>query len=162
MDSRPAVTPCVFYKDPIAAMKWLERAFGFETATLVLDAEGRVGHAEMTFRGAPVEIAGEWSGPQLGGASMKSPASLGGAGTQFIRISLDDGIDAACERARTAGARITQEPQDQFYGARTFRAMDPEGHVWNFGQAVSTPSVSEMETASGLKFHKSLEEAGRG
>jgi uncharacterized glyoxalase superfamily protein PhnB len=162
MDTRPAVVPVVFYQDPIAAMRWLEQAFGFETTTLVTDAEGRVGHAEMNFRGSPVEIGGEWAGPPLGGAAMKSPASLGGVGTQFLRISLDDGLDAHCERARAAGARITQEPQDQFYGARTFRAMDPEGHIWNFAQEIGQPSVDEMEKATGLKFHTSLAEANHG
>jgi uncharacterized glyoxalase superfamily protein PhnB len=162
MPARPAVVPVVFYQDPIAAMRWLEAAFGFETTTLVTDADGRVGHAEMDFHGSPVEIGGEWAGPQLGGAAMKSPKSLGGVGTQFLRLSLADGLDAQCERARAAGARITQEPEDQFYGARTFRAMDPEGHVWNFAQAIGERSVQEMERATGLKFHSSLEEVGHG
>jgi uncharacterized glyoxalase superfamily protein PhnB len=156
---RPPIVSCVFYKDPIAAMRWLEQAFGFETTQLVVDAEGRVGHAEMSFRGSPVEIAGEWAGPQLGGAAMKSPESLQGAGTQFIRVSVDGGIDEHCARARAAGARITQEPEDQFYGARTFRARDPEGHVWNFSQEIGQPSVEEMERATGLKFNKSLADA---
>src|SRR3569833_2786939 len=100
MTERPALVACVFYKDPIAAMKWLEAAFGFETTVLLTDAEGNVGHAEMEFRGAPVGIGGEWAGPQLGGAAMKSPTSLGGAGTQFMRVQLGEGLDDHCARAR--------------------------------------------------------------
>jgi uncharacterized glyoxalase superfamily protein PhnB len=156
MSGRPAIVPCVFYKEPIAAMKWLEAAFGFETTSLVVDAQGRVGHSEMEFRGSPVEIAGEWAGPQLGGAAMTSPANLGGASTQFLRVAIESGLDDHCQRARAAGARITQEPEDQFYGSRTYRAMDPEGHIWNFGQETRVPSIEEMEKASGLKFHTSL------
>jgi uncharacterized glyoxalase superfamily protein PhnB len=159
MAPRPAVVPCVFYKDPIAAMKWLEAAFGFETTTLLTDAQGNVGHAEMEYLGSPIGVAGEWAGPQLGGAAMKAPASLGGAGTQFLRITLPEALDAHCERARAAGAAITQEPQDQFYGARTYRARDPEGHVWNFSQEVRVVSEGEMEAASGLKHRASLDEA---
>lgn len=162
MADRPALIACVFYKDPIAAMKWLEKAFGFETTTLLTDAQGKVGHAEMEFRGAPVSIGAEWSGPQLGGARMESPASLGGAGSQFMRVELIEGLDAHCERARGAGARITAEPEDQFYGARTYRAMDPEGHIWNFSQEVRVVSSEEMEAASGLKFATSLQGAGHG
>jgi uncharacterized glyoxalase superfamily protein PhnB len=143
-------------------MKWLEQAFGFETTSLVIDAQGRVGHSEMDFRGSPVEIAGEWSGPQIGDAPMRSPASLGGASSQFLRISLESGLDGHCARARAAGARITQEPEDQFYGSRTYRAMDPEGHVWNFDQPTHVPTIAEMEQASGLTFHTSLAEAGHG
>jgi uncharacterized glyoxalase superfamily protein PhnB len=156
MDPRPAVVPCVFYRDPVAAMSWLEAAFGFETTTLLTDAQGNVAHAEMEVAGSPINFGGEWEGPQLGAASMKAPASLGGAGTQFLRIALADGLDAHCERARAAGARITQEPEDQFYGARTYRAMDPEGHVWNFSQEVRAVSKDEMERASGLKLRTSL------
>jgi uncharacterized glyoxalase superfamily protein PhnB len=154
-----AVVPCVFYKDPIAAMRWLEAAFGFETALVLTDAEGRLGHGEMTFLDYPITFGGEWSGPQLGGAAMKSPASLGGVGTQFVRLHLPEGLDDHCARARAAGARITQEPEDQFYGARTCRAMDPEGHIWTFSQLVKQVSLEEMDKASGLKHRTSLKEA---
>lgn len=148
-----AFTPSVFYRDPLAAMRWLEAAFGFETSLLVTDQAGHVGHAQMTYAGGVVDIGGEWSSPELlGPASLKSPASLGGVGTQFVRVRLASGLDAHCERARAAGARITQEPQDQFYGDRTYRALDPEGHVWNFSEAVAEVSVAQMERASGLKF----------
>ena len=157
MAERPAIVSTAFYKDPIAAMRWLEQAFGFETTTLVTDSDGKVGHAEMSFRGAPVGIGAEWGGDMLGGAQMKSPANLQGCGTQFIRVALDKGLDAHCARARAAGARITAEPQDQFYGARTYRAMDPEGHVWNFSQEVRVVSGEEMEAVSGLKVRTSLE-----
>lgn len=158
MSERPAIVPVVFYKDPIAALKWLEKAFGFETTVLLTDGQGNVGHSEMTFLNSVISVGGEWAGPQLGGASMKAPASLDGAGTQFLRIALPEGLDAHCERARAAGARITAEPEDQFYGDRTYRAMDPEGHIWNFSQSVRVVSGEEMEKASGLKISTSLEE----
>ena len=77
MADRPAIVSCVFYKDPIAAMKWLEKAFGFETTTLFTDADGNLGYAEMEFRGAPISIGGEFGGPLLGGAQMKSPLAFG-------------------------------------------------------------------------------------
>lgn len=157
MAERPALVACVFYKDPIAAMKWLETAFGFETTMLLTDAEGNLGHAEMEFRGAPISIGGEFGGELLGGVQMKSPLNLEGNSAQFMRVALADGIDAHCEQARAAGARITAEPADQFYGARTYRALDPEGHVWNFSQEVRVVPDEEMERASGLKIRTSLE-----
>ena len=30
-----AFTPALFYKDPMAALAWLEKAFGFETTMLI-------------------------------------------------------------------------------------------------------------------------------
>ncbi len=74
-------------------------------------------------------------------------------------MALDSGIDAHCARAEAAGARITQRPEDQFYGARVYRALDPEGHVWNFDQAIAAVSNADMEKASGLSIKTSLQEA---
>ena len=148
-----SVMPVVFYRDPFAALDWLERAFGLEMGLVVTDQEGRIGHAELRWRGDAIGVGGEWAAPELlGPASLKSPASLDGVGTQFLRLFLDDGIDAHCERAKAAGARIIQAPTTQFYGDRTYRALDLEGHVWNFAQKVAELTVAEMEDASGLTF----------
>jgi uncharacterized glyoxalase superfamily protein PhnB len=150
-------TPVVFYRDPLAALKWLEEAFGFETTMLVTDESGAVGHAEMGFAGGRIGIGGEFASPEiLGTAAMKSPASTGGVGTQFIRVAMGDGIDEHCERARAAGARVTQPPSNQFYGARVYRALDLEGHVWCFDQPIDEVSVADMEKASGLTIRTSL------
>jgi uncharacterized glyoxalase superfamily protein PhnB len=156
---QPTFVPTVFYKDPIAALKWLESAFGFETTTLVTDAEGKVGYSEMTFRDGIVSVGGEWEGPPIGPARMRSPASLDGMGTQFIRIHMADGLDDHCAAAKAAGARILAEPEDQFYGARVYRAMDPEGHVWNFSQEVREVAIADQEAATGLKIRTKLQEA---
>jgi uncharacterized glyoxalase superfamily protein PhnB len=160
--TRPTFVPAVFYKDPIAALKWLERVFGFEIATLVTDPEGRLAHSELTFQGGALNVGGEWEGAIVGPARMRSPAAVEGVNTQFIRVHLEEGLDAHCEHARAAGARITDEPADQFYGSRTYRVVDPEGHVWNFSQDVRVVTGDEMEKVTGLKIHTSLAEAGHG
>jgi uncharacterized glyoxalase superfamily protein PhnB len=157
-----AFKPTAFYRDAMAALHWLEAAFGFETTTLVTEPSGRVGYSEMSFLGSTVSINSEFSGEIIGGARMVSPLEVEGRGTQFIRVQLPDGLDAHCERARAAGARITQEPHDQFYGERTYRALDLEGHVWNFAQRIAEPSIAEMEQATGLKMTTSLKGADHG
>jgi uncharacterized glyoxalase superfamily protein PhnB len=152
-----AFTPAVFYRDPLAALAWLEAAFGFETSLVVTGPDGSVGHAAMTFQGSGFDIGGEWASPELiGPAALKSPASLGGVGTQFVRVSLEGDLDAHCARARAAGARITQAPANEFYGARTYRALDLEGHVWTFQQTLEDVSLAEMERRSGLSIREKL------
>lgn len=147
------LTPTAFYRDPKAALQWLERAFGFEVSTLLTDAEGNIAHAEMAYRGANIGVAGEWTvGRTDVPARALSPSSIGDVVTQFVWVEVDGDIDAHCDRAKDAGARIIEEPKDQFYGARTYRALDLEGHVWNFRQAVREVSQDEMEAATGLKF----------
>ena len=158
----PTFTPAVFYKDPLAAIAWLQRVFGFDVASLITDPEGRLAHSELTFRGGTLNVGGEWEGSIVGPARMRSPATVEGINTQFLRIHLKDGLDAHYEHARAEGANITAEPEDQFYGSRTYRVVDLEGHVWNFSQDVRVVSTEEMEAATGLKFHTSLADAGRG
>jgi uncharacterized glyoxalase superfamily protein PhnB len=155
------ITPVLFYRDPIAAIRFLEAAFGFETTMLLTDAQGRLGHSELQYAGEAISVSSEMeSVALLGPARMRSPSSLEGAGTQFLRVVVVEPIDEHCARARDAGARITQAPEDQFYGDRTYRALDPEGHVWNFSQKVRDVSIAEMEASTQLKASTSLAELG--
>jgi len=40
--------------------------------------------------------------------------------------------------------------EEQFYGDRTYRARDFEGHCWSFGQPVRAVTREEAEQASGF------------
>jgi uncharacterized glyoxalase superfamily protein PhnB len=156
----PTFQASVFYRDPMAALRWLEATFGFETTSLVTEPNGRLAHSEMSFLGGAVNINSEFAGPIIGEARMVSPLETEGRCTQFLRVHLPEGLDAHYARAKAAGARITQEPEDQFYGERTYRVVDPEGHVWTFAQAVAQPTLEEMERASGLTMATSLKGVG--
>ena len=136
----------LFYQDPKAALAWLEKAFGFELTMLLEDAEGNVAHSQMSFGNGYVMIGQEWS------ADHRSPKSVGGKNTQTVHIQLDTDIDAHFERAKAAGAVIDAEPTTQFYGDRTYRCRDPEGHIWTVSQTVASVSREEAEAASGLKI----------
>ncbi len=150
IDDRSIFRASVVYRDDRAALEWLEKAFGFETALVITDDAGAIVHAEMKYRGALVMIAREFM------ADAKSPASLGGRNTQMLHVHVDTDIDAHCARARAAGATILADPSDQFYGDRTYRAMDPEGHIWVFAQTVKVVTLDEMAAASGLKLRETL------
>jgi uncharacterized glyoxalase superfamily protein PhnB len=147
---RSTFGPAIFYKDPRAALEWLEKAFGFETTLLITDDNGNPVHAEMSFGDGYIMVGYEWH------ERAKSPLSIAGANTQNVHVQLTEDIDAHCERARAAGARIEQEPETQFYSDRTYRAVDPEGHMWTFAQTVKVMSQDEWAAASGLKVTNSL------
>jgi len=145
MPHRPAFIPSVVYKDNRAALTWLQDAFGFEINEVLTDGKDNIVHAEMRHDDGVVMISSEFA------VWAKSPASIGGSNTQRVHVRLREGIDAHCERARQAGATIAMEPADQFYGDRTYIAVDLEGHHWTFGQAVKKVSLADMERATGLK-----------
>ena len=141
---RPVFTSALYYRDPMAAIDWLELAFGFTRSLLITDRKGRFGHAEMRCGDGVLMVGGEWA------AFTASPASLDGKNTQSVHVLLAQDLDAHCARARAAGAAIVQEPEDQFWGDRTYRAQDPEGHVWTFCQVVRVVSREDAERDSGL------------
>lgn len=144
----PAFIPALFYRDAFAALDFLERAFGFESTMVLTDEQGNLAHSQMGYGGGTIMVGTEWSD------DTRSPASLGGKTSQSIHVRVDD-VDAHCARARAAGAEILMEPSDQFYGDRSYRARDPEGHLWSFSQAVRDVSRADAEKASGLKIESS-------
>lgn len=139
------LSSAVSYLDPKAAFRWLEQAFGFEPLMVILDENENLLHSEMTYGESVVMVGSEWS------ADHKSPKSLGGKNTQTVHVQLarGDDIDAHCEHARKAGAEILQEPDTQFYGDRTYRARDPEGHIWTFGVTMKEMAPAEWDKAIG-------------
>lgn len=142
---RPAFISSIIYKDNRAALKWLQSAFGFEASEVLTAANGDIVHAEMSHGDGIVMIGSEFA------EWAASPASIGGKNTQRVHVRLERGIDEHFARARQAGAE-TSEPADQFYGDRTYMAVDLEGHHWTFSQSVRNTSREEMEQASGFKY----------
>ena len=139
------LSSAVCYVDAKAAYKWLEQAFGFEPLFVILDENENLAHSEMSYGESVVMVGNEWS------ADHKSPKSLDGKNTQTVHVQLakGDDIDAHCERARKAGAEILMAPEDQFYGDRSYRARDPEGHIWTFSVTVKQMTPAEWDAAAG-------------
>lgn len=143
----PTFVPSVTYRDPRAAVQWLADAFGFELTMEIADPAGDplMEHREMSCAGSGrVMIGGKWDD------RTASPLDVDGRGTQAVHVAIETDVDAHCATARAAGAEILAEPSDQFYGDRTYRVLDCEGHVWSFSQAVRTVSRAEAETAIGM------------
>src|SRR5690606_30919157 len=137
--SRPTFGSAIACKDPAAALQWLEQAFGFDVNMMIEDEAGKLVHSAIGLRDGYIMVGDEWA------ANIKAPASTEGANTQRLSVHLPSGIDAHCERARAAGARITMEPADMAYGARSYLAVDPEGHEWDFSMPLDVPESAMQE-----------------
>lgn len=141
---RQAMVASIVYRDPRAALAWLEASFGFVRSMVIRMADGSIAHAEMQFGGGYVMIGPDWV------SHCASPLATDGRNTQSVHVTLESGLDAHCARARQAGATILREPQDQFYGDRVYAAADLEGHVWSFAQTMRHLTREEAIAASGL------------
>lgn len=119
------IIPYLGYRDCPGALDFLHRAFGFEERFRMPMPDGRIGHAEMALVDNVIFLATAWKE-----AGQLSPLDLGGVHT-LIHCYVDD-VDGHYLAARAAGAILIGEPEDQFHGARSYRALDPEGHRWIF------------------------------
>lgn len=148
------LSSAVCYQDSKAAFRWLEEAFGFEPLFVLLDAGGNLAHSKMGYGASTIMVGYEWSDDH------KSPQSLGGKNTQTVHVQLAVGedIDAHCEIARAAGAAIIAEPETQFYGDRSYRAKDPEGHIWTFGVTVEAKGADEWDAEGGFTTKTRLDD----
>lgn len=126
----PRITPHLFYDDVAAAIDWLVKAFGFEIRLRMTDNDGAVVHGDLEVADSLVMVGLASESPSRG-----TPRSLGGKVSQRLYIFVDD-VEAHYERARNAGAKITSELAEQFYGDRVYECMDPEGHRWKFAQHI--------------------------
>lgn len=150
-EPRPSISSALSYKDPKGALRWLEQAFGFEPSMVILGPNDELVHSEMRFGDGTIMVGSEWS------PMHKSPANIGGLNTQTVHVQLNEDVDGHCERARKAGATIAMEPTTQFYGDRTYRAVDPEGHIWSFGQTVQRMTSAEWDAGMpGIKTRTRL------
>jgi uncharacterized glyoxalase superfamily protein PhnB len=136
----------VYYADPDRALDWLTEAFGFERVMVLRDDAGTLVHSEMMFGDGQIMIGSPWAD------FVGTPAGVGGKNTQFLHVKIDGDLEAHCARAKAAGAKVLREPEDQFYGDRTYLAQDFEGHVWSFAKPVKAVTREEAEAATGLKI----------
>lgn len=138
-----AITPYLYYEDVDGALKFLSKAFGFRKyGQTMLGPDGKLNHAAMKL-GDDVIMMG---GP---GSKYKNPKRLGQA-TQSLYVNVDN-VDKHFERARKAGATILEEPEDKFYGARSYGAEDPEGHQWYFAQEIKKHALKKRAARQSSK-----------
>ena len=127
--SKGNIIPAMRYRDAPGAIEWLCSVLGFEKGLIVHGDDGTIAHAQLTM-GNGMIMLGSVRDDEFG-RMMKTPSEVG-AVTQSLYVVVDM-IDDHYQRAKSAGAEIVGEIEDQDYGGRLYSARDPEGHLWNFG-----------------------------
>jgi len=132
----PRITPYLLYEDVAGALGWLTTAYGFRESMRIPGPDGKIAHAEMRLDDGMIMMG-------CPGREYQNPRRVGHV-TQHLYVYVDD-VDMHFERARMAGAKIVEEPKDQFYGDRRYGAVDPEGHCWYFAQHVRDVSPEDLK-----------------
>jgi uncharacterized glyoxalase superfamily protein PhnB len=64
--------------------------------------------------------------------------------THAVTVIVDD-VDAHFERAEREGVAVLSAPKDQPWGVRSYAALDPEGHQWEFVAVISSSPTAPNE-----------------
>ena len=127
----PSIYPRLAYRDEVAALEFLTRAFG-----LVERRESRMEHPDGMLAwlelGDGVVMIGR-AGEERHG--LHSPLDAG-ASTAMVNAYVHDS-DAHYRRASAEGARIVTPLEDMVWGDRRYEALDLEGHRWHFAERMS-------------------------
>jgi PhnB protein len=99
---------------------------------------GKIGHAELEIGDSVVMLSDPF--PQ---SSTKPPKELGGTSTS-VMLYVED-VDEVFKQAVDAGAKVTMEVENQFWGDRFGSVTDPFGHAWSIATHVEDVPPEEME-----------------
>ncbi len=119
------ILPHLTYRNVADALAWLTKAFGFVEHYRFGEPGGRVNGAQM-------HLGDAWIMLNSARPGSASPAQAGHQ-TQSLTVFVDD-VDAHCERAKLAGAKIVEDLHETAYGERQYGVEDLEGHHWLFSR----------------------------
>lgn len=141
------VTPRLVVADGAAAIDFYARAFGAQQlGDRFTGPDGELIHAEIRIGDSVVMITQDAvDGP------VSSPERLDGMVTCVMSMYWEN-VDAAWERAVSAGAEVIYPLEDQFYGERGGRLRDPFGQQWMMSQHIEDVSADEMARRAAAYF----------
>jgi PhnB protein len=131
------VSPYLAVEDAARAIEYYTNAFGAKEVVHMDAPNGQIGHAELQIGDSRVMLADPF--PQ---SSTRPPKELGGTSVSVFMYVED--VDATVKQAVSAGATVTMEVADQFWGDRFGTITDPFGHVWAIATHVEDVPPDEM------------------
>ena len=131
------VSPYLAVDDAARAIEYYLKAFGAKELVRMEAPGGKVGHAELELGDSRIMLPDPF--PQ---ASTRPPKELGGTSASVFMYVED--VDAVVKRAVDAGATVTMEVANQFWGDRFGTITDPFGHVWSIATHVEDVPPEEM------------------
>lgn len=138
------VIPYLLVKDVAVTMKMLCEAFGFEEVERVTGPDGAVQHGEVGYQDNVIML----------GAARPPMEDF----KSMVYCYVDD-VDAHHAAAVAAGAKVTVELQDMFYGDRAYGCEDAEGNQFHFATHQKDMTCEEISAAAAAAFGGDCAEA---
>lgn len=137
----PNIIPALAVADIAASMRFYTETLGFTSGFTMADDEGTVVHGSVTLGDSEIMFG------LLDPANAHDQGPLGKGFALYTTVADDQDIDALFAHAQRAGATITHEPTDQFWGHRDWGVTDPDGYVVIVSKVIAQPTEEQMREA---------------
>jgi PhnB protein len=134
-----AVFPMLVCGNPEAEMNFCATAFGAVEQVRRPGPDGSPIHIAMRINGSFLVVQSEFTDV----VASRVP-NRDGSSPVVIFVYVAD-VDQAVDRAADMGAEILMPAQDQFWGDRTARILDPSGHVWTVASRIEETTEDHRE-----------------
>ena len=133
-----SITPALTCKNAAKAIDFYKEALGAKEINRMEMPGGMIGHAELQIGDSRFFVSDEYPGMSTGpDPNAKAPSS-------YLFIYTDD-VDTAYDKAVSAGCKAAMPLQNQFWGDRYGKLVDPFGHHWGLAQHVEDVTPEEVE-----------------
>jgi PhnB protein len=132
------LTPYLTVSNGAKAIEFYQQAFGAIEEMRMAAPGGKIGHAELKIGTALLMLSDEY--PEM---DVRSPESIGGTPVT-LHLYVED-VDATFAQAVAAGAKVMRPVEDQFYGDRAGKLVDPFGHCWFLATHKEDVALEEMK-----------------
>lgn len=140
------LTPYLVVRDAARAIEFYKRAFGAKDVRVHKGPDGNsIMHADLRIGDSILMLSDEF--PEW---KVLSPQSLGGSSVT-VHMYVED-VDAAFDRAVSAGATVKMPLGDAFWGDRYGSLVDPFGHQWSIATRKQELSEEEIRKAGETAF----------
>lgn len=117
-------------KNPGAEVEFCKDAFNAVELSRREGKDGTVLHATLRINEALFMVHDE-------SEHLDSQAPSADGSSPVVIYLYGDEVDAVIDRAVSKGARVLLPAEDQMWGDRVGRIIDPENHVWNIASRIS-------------------------
>ena len=125
-------------RDPETEIEFCENVLNAEVGVRRPGPDGKTVHAALAVGEARIIVQAEF--PQIASRAPRND----GSSPVVIFVYVED-VDRALERTLATGGSILIPAQDQFWGDRSARVMDPSGHVWTIASRIEETSEDQRK-----------------
>jgi uncharacterized glyoxalase superfamily protein PhnB len=135
--------PMLMVADLAGSSRWYQEALGFADVFSMRAPDGTPVLAHLRWR--------KYADLLLRAGQPTSEKKGVGLTLNFACNESLAALDALAERARTAGARVIQEPGDRPWNVRDFTIADPDGFALTFSFGPLTQNMSMAELSKSIR-----------